>query len=289
MKYLGSFLCALIVMTLPVQAQVTVDISLAQDQFFAGEEMPLTVKVINRSGQILRFGHRPDWLTFTIESKEGHIVRKMGEVPVDDEEFFLGSSKLGKKVVDLAPYFGFSRPGRYTVTASVMITEWNQEVSSAPLAFDIVMGAKMWEQEIGLPRSGGSTNQAPELRRYTLHQATYKRTRLMLYVQVSDPSGKIYKVFPIGPLLSFGQPEPQVDGLSNLHLLYQDGPRSYSYTVVDPHGTVLIRQSYDMAPRPRLSINSDGLFEVVGGARRIKSTDIPPPQPAENNVSTAKP
>ena len=67
---------------------------------------------------------------------------------------------------------------------------------------------------------------------------------LMLYVRVTGSDGNIYKVFPLGRMLSFGQPEPQVDKLSNLHVLYQDGPRAFNYTVTSPDGTLLIRQTY---------------------------------------------
>ena len=271
-----------------LQAQVTVDVSLDQDQFLPGEAMPITVRITNRSGQTLHLGKDPDWLTFSIESKEGFVVVKSGEVPVEGE-FALESSKRAIKVVNLAPYFIFPSPGAYSVTASVMIKDWNQQVSAAPKSFDIIHGAKLWEQEVGLPVPPGATNRTPELRKYSLYQANYLRTRLMLYVQVSDPSGKIYRVFPIGPMLSFGQPEPQVDKLSNLHVLYQDGPRLFNYTEIDPQGNVVLRQEYDMAPRPKLKVNAEGDIKVVGGARRVTSRDVPPPKPAENDAQTEKP
>jgi hypothetical protein len=289
MKKLALLLSIFVAAAWSLQAQVTVDLSLPQDQFLAGEAMPVTVRVVNRSGQTLQLGKDPAWLTFNVESKDGYVVIKKGETPVDAVDVMLPSAKLGKMQFDIAPYFSFSKPGRYTVSASVVIREWNQIVTSEPTAFDIIIGSKMWEQEVGLPKAPGAEDRPPEIRRYTLHQANYLRSRLMLYVQVSDLQGRIYKVFPIGPLLSFGQPEPQVDRLSNLHILYQDGQRSYNYTVVDPHGTVLLRQEYDMAPRPRLSLNAEGNFEVIGGKRRITSHDVPPAKPPEENVPTAKP
>ncbi|HLP77320.1 MAG TPA: hypothetical protein VK327_10415 [Candidatus Paceibacterota bacterium] len=291
MKILG-LLVALFATTFCAQAQVKVELSLPQDEFLAGEAMPLTVRIVNRSGQTLHFGGSPDWMTFAIESKDGYIITKKGDVPVEDYNLALESSKLGKTDVDLAPYFSFSKPGRYTVTASVMIKEWNQQVSSESKSFDVIVGAKLWDQEIGLPKAANAEDQAPEVRRYTLYQANYLRKRLMLYVQITDINGRVFKVFPIGPMLSFGGPEPQVDRLSNLHVLYQDGQRTYNYTVVDPHGTVLIRQKYDMidmGPRPKLKINPEGRFEVVGGARRITANDVPPPKPSETNAETAKP
>jgi hypothetical protein len=290
MKTLGLLCSLTVAMTCFVQAQVTVDVTLSQDQYLAGEAMPLIVRITNRSGQTLHFGNDADWLTFSIESKEGYVVTKKGEVPVDHYDLNLASSKMGKTEVDLAPYFAFSKPGRYTVTASVVIKEWNREVSSQPKSFDIIIGSKMWEQEVGLPKTPGAVDATPEIRKYALHQANYRRARLMLYVQITDATGKVFKVFPIGPMLSFGGPEPQVDRFSNLHVLYQDGQRSFNYTVVDPHGTVLLRHEYDMAPRPRLKLDPDGNFVVVGGIRRITANDVPPSKlPEKTHVPPAKP
>jgi len=282
MKKSGLLFFVLMAAACSLRAQVTVDVSLDQDDFLPGEAMPMKVRITNRSGQTLQLGKDQDWLTFSIESKDGFVVVKAGEVPVEGE-FTLETSKRAIKEVNLAPYFIFPSPGRYSVTASVMIKDWNQQISAAPKAFDIIQGAKLWEQEVGLPVSPDATNNTPELRKYSLYQANYLK-RLMLYVQVTAASGKIYRVFPIGPMLSFGQPEPQVDKLSNLHVLYQDGPRSFNYTVIDSQGNVLLRQTFDMAPRPKLKVNAEGNIEVVGGARRVTSRDIPPPKPAENDA-----
>lgn len=289
MKIPGLLLSAFFSAACCLQAQVSVDLTLSQDNFLPGEAMPLTVRVVNRSGQTLQMGSDQDWLSFSVESKDGYIVSKKGDVPVDDWAFTLPSAKQAKKVVDLAPYFSFPKPGRYVVTANVFIKEWNQHVASAPAMFDVIVGSKMWEQEVGLPKTPGATNESPVIRRYILHQANYLRKGLMLYVQISDSNGHVLKVFPVGPMLSFGRPEPQVDSDSNLHLLYQDGKMSYSYTVVDPDGDVVVRQAYDMVSRPKLKLNTEGKFEVVGGKRRIKATDVPPPAVANDDAQNAKP
>jgi len=137
-------------------------------------------------------------------------------------------------------------------------------------------GRRLWEQEFGVPKAPGDTNAVPEMRRYALQEANYLRSRLTLYVQVTDATGKINKVLPIGPMISFGQPEPKVDKMSNLHLLYQNGPRSFSYTVINPDGEIIARQTYDYTTRPRLMADPSGVLTVVGGSRRITHDDLPP-------------
>ena len=114
-------------------AQVSVDLALDQDQFLPNESVRLAVKITNRSGQPLHLGADPDWLTFSVESADGFVVVKNGEVPVV-EPFDLESSQMATKHVDLQPYFPMGRPGRYKVTATMRIKAWSLTVTSAPHA-----------------------------------------------------------------------------------------------------------------------------------------------------------
>jgi hypothetical protein len=86
----------------------------------------------------------------------------------------------------------------------------------------VIDGAKLWSQTFGLPVPAGVTNRAPEVRKYTLEEANYLRSQLRMYVQVSDESEThIFKIRAIGPMVSFSQPEAQLDRLSHLHVMYQ--------------------------------------------------------------------
>jgi hypothetical protein len=275
---------------LPVSAQVTVEVTFEQDQFLAGEALPAAVKIHNRSGQTLHMGRDPDWLTFTVESRDGYVVTKTGEAPVTGE-FTLETSRVATRRVDLAPYFALGRPGRYTVTATVRIKEWDGQVSSPPKPFDIVAGARLWSQEFGVPRPAGTSNQPPDLRRYTLQQANYVRKQLWLYLRVTDESeARVIKVLPIGPLIGFSRPEPQVDQLSRLHVLYQDGPRSFNYTVISPDGEIVLRQTYEyLGSRPRLQADQNGNIGVAGGVRRVTINDVPAPKKNDDASPPARP
>jgi hypothetical protein len=290
MKLTGLTLGLALAPLLPVSAQVTAEVTLEQEQFLGGEALPAAVRVTNRSGQTLHFGSEPDWLTFLVESRDGFIVVKNGEVPVLGE-FTLESSKVATRHVDLAPYFALPRPGRYHVTATVRVKEWDATLTTQPKSFDIIQGAKLWSQDFGVPAAAGVTNQLPEVRKYTLQQANYLRTQLRLYLRLTDAAeSKVIKVFSLGPMVSFSQPEPQLDQFSNLHLLYQNGARSFSYIVVTPDGDVVVRQTHEYAnSRPRLQIDRDGKFVVAGGMRRVSSNDVPAPKSPPEEVKPAQP
>lgn len=279
MKRSSLWLGLLLVSLATVSAQVTVEVTQEQEQFLPGETLPVAVRITNLSGQTLHLGAESNWLVFAVQALDDHIVSQMGDVPVVGA-FALESSKVAIKHVDLAPYFALSEPGRYAVTAMVRIPEWGREIMSSPTSFTIIRGAKLWEQEVGLPKVPGAASAVPEVRKYILQQANYLKGRIRLYLRVTDGTGlRSFRVVPIGPMVSFGRPEPQVDQLSNLHVLYQYGPHSFSYTVFDPAGWLLRRQTYDyIGTRPRLAVNQAGDIEVIGGVRRFTDSDVPPPK-----------
>lgn len=254
-------------------AQVSVELSLDQNDFLPSEAVPLAVKITNRSGQQLHLGADADWLTFNVESSDGFVVIKNAEVPVTGE-FDLETSQLAIKRVDLQPYFSMTKPGRYHVIATLHIRDWSAQMASAPQHFDVIAGAKLWAQDFGVP---SATNGAPEVRKYTLEQANYLKEQLRLYVQVSDSAeSTVYKVSALGPMVSFSHPEAQVDRQSRLNVLWQTGAQSFSYSIVNPDGSLAATDYYDnFYSRPRLAVNDNGDVVVLGGTRRPKPTDLP--------------
>jgi hypothetical protein len=292
MRRVGFALGLLVASLLAAPSQITVEVLLDQDQFLVGESLPVGARITNLSGQTLRLGGESDWLTFDIESARGSVVQKTGDVPVV-REFTLQSSKMATKRVDLAPYFTLTQPGRYYITATARIPDWPRTIPpSAKKGFDILEGAKLWEQEFGVPLPHGTTNTTPEVRKYILQQANYLKGQIRLYLRVTDASGaRTFRVFPIGTLLSFSRPEFQVDKYSRLHVLYESGPHSFSYTVFSPDGSLLVRQTYDFkATRARLKVDDEGNISVLGGSRHVTSNDLPPPETTEGlDSSKGKP
>lgn len=254
-------------------AQVSLELTLDQEQFLPNEAVRLAVKITNTSGQRLHLGADPSWLTFDVEAKDDFVVVKNSDVPVVDP-FDVESSQLAIKHVNLQPYFQIGRVGRYKVTATMRIKEWGLAVNSTPIYFDVVHGAELWSQNFGVMIA---TNQPPEPRKYALIKANYLRQQLRLYLQVSSSDGlQVYKVQALGPLVSFNLPEEEVDRFSQLHVLWQTGAQSFSYAVVGPDGSEVSRDIYDnFNSRPRLSVTSTGDVVVLGGTRRPRPGELP--------------
>jgi hypothetical protein len=286
MKTLSSLLAAWLLWVGAAAAQVTVETTLAQDQFLPGEPILVAVKISNLSGQTLTFGQDAEWLSFTLETREGALVQRQGEVPVLGE-FKVETTQAGTRRVDLAPYFSVHKFGRYKVTATVKIPAWDKQVSSRPTSFDVVNGTKLWEQEFGLPAEPGQAQGAPEVRKYALLQANLVK-HLRLYVRITDAAEEhIYRLFSLGDMVSINRPEAQLDKYGNLHVLYQVGAHSFNYSVVNPQGRLMLREAHDYTTsRPRLSADQDGRISIRGGARRETANDLPPSAPP---VSTNRP
>jgi hypothetical protein len=166
--------------------------------------------------------------------------------------------------------------------ATVRIKAWGAQIASPPKDVDIIEGAKLWTREFGVP-VGPGLNQPPELRRYTLLQANYLRSELRLYFRLSDVAeSRLFKVFPLGQMVSFGRPETEVDGRSQLHVLHQNGARTSLYTVINPEGDVVMRKLYDyLEARPKLQLDREGNISVAGGVRRLTGDDLPAEKASE--------
>ena len=261
-----------------------------QNEFIVGEAIPVAVRIVNHSGQTIHFGSEP-WVSYSVEAMDSFVVRKTGEGPIA-HDFDVETSKMATLHSDLQPYFTITHGGRYKITATVRIKDWGGELTSEPAYFDIIRGTKIWEQEFGVPQPAGAPKGAPEVRKYSPQRATYLK-HMRLYLRVSDPTeATIYKVIPVGPIVSFANPRAQLDAQNNLHLLYEDGARSFNYSVTNPDGEVLVRRTYFYSDKaPRLTLDESGKITVVGGVRRVTSTgsvpavqsaatphDLPPPK-----------
>src|SRR5204863_6065890 len=142
----------------------------------------------------------------------------------------------------------------------------------------ITSGVKLWETRFGVPQEDANTR--PEIRKFQLVQANHLK-ELTLYVRITDETESFtYSIFTLGALIGFSRPEPQLDRWSNLHVLYQDGARSFRYNVVTPTGLLLTRESWEIkdSGRPELNVGNDGHIAVAGGIRRVSASDLPPPE-----------
>jgi hypothetical protein len=270
-------LAAALLAAVAASAQVKIEVQFDGEQFIANEQLITRVRIVNDSGVTLHLGEEPDWLGFAIESLEGPYVRELRPLNVVGA-FDLESSHTATKRVDLAPVFDLTKTGRYKVVATVKIPAFKTSFASPGKTFFIVTGSRMKEIQFGVPPNVAPANPdgSPEVRKYILIQAlSGKDTKF--YVRVTDARENNIHVVPIGTLVGFSKPEPQLDKWSNLHVLYQQGARAFTYSVINPDGLMIARETHEISDtRPTMVVNDEGHISVRGGVRRPSVDDLPP-------------
>lgn len=280
-KYLSLFV--LLAWAVAARAQVNVEILLDEQQFLRGEPVLLRLKISNFSGQAVRLGDDPEWVSFIVTGEDGKALRAVAAMP-PVKPFTIESAKTVALRVDLAPYFDLHTAGRFAASARIQFPQLQKEFTTEPQKFDIISGVKVWEKDVGVP---GTT--PPVVRKYALQQATFfKETRL--YARVAEANeADIVRVVALGALPSAGRPEAAVDNSSQLHVLYQAGQKNFTYAIVTPQGDLIVRQTHEITTtRPRLRAEADGRITVSGGARKMALSDLPPPKPETNAVVQAR-
>lgn len=273
---------------------VEAQMSLEQNQLLPDEKMHLKVSIQNRSGQELKLGTGSDWIAFTVVGAKNAVVSQLGtnHVPIDGE-FTLPAGLSATREFNLTPYFDFRQPGRYSVKAAIKIPQWRQEVAVQPVSFTIVNGLRLANlpdiPPVGVPLLHGQGNLPPEIRRYVLERSD-ATAGMKLYVRLTDASGsQTLRLIPIGPFFSYSDPDVKLDRFNDLHVLHQTGAQAFTYCVIDTLGQILERQTYQYTDRrPALRADTQGGVVVVGGARVVSASDLPPPQ-KESPVSSANP
>ena len=261
---------------------LTAELQLDQDQFLSDEDVPLKVRIINRSGQPVVLGTAKQWITFDVVGEHDYVVAKLGEMQVQSP-FTLLSGQAVTREFNPTPYFGYRRMGRYRLGAIIKVPQWKQEVACKPVAFTISEGLPLpdlGDLSVGVPPPPGATNTAPEMRHYSLVRVS-SLNEVHLYFRLTDDHGQALRVYPLGRTVDFGRPEVQLDSANNLNVLFQTGAHVLTYAVIDPNGSMLARQYHEFTQtRPSLRLGDDGRVVVGGGHRVPTLNDLPAAAPA---------
>ena len=277
MKRFLSFLgCWLALAPWLAAQQVRIELMTEQDQFLPGEPLLIGVRITNLSGRPLQFGTEPDWINFVVKGLRDEPVSRLVDIRAPGAVVIQNSETQTRKV-NITPFFDLTRPGPYTISATVKMQESGEyRPSLAPRRIEIVKGTRVWEQLFDAPR--GSDLALPEARKYALVRSPNPK-RMRLYLRLTDVEEKrILNVTSLGQAFTFNTPEAQMDRTSLLHVLHQTGARSFTYHVISPDGEVVMRRIYDYeGTRPGLKTDPEGQLAEAGGVRKPDANDLPPP------------
>jgi hypothetical protein len=277
-----AFICFCLSLTSALGQPLGVQVRFAKDTYLMYEALPATVSIHNYSGREIQLdeGNQQLSLTFVVTTESGQMIRSLGR-PTLVAPVIIPPGQTVAQTIDLLPLYELRDRGTYKVRAQVKMPVGSFE--SAPVRITIINGRQLWTQAVGLPVSDGSPQ---EYRTYTLLAWQGPRED-SLYVSVRDDAhSMVYSLIPLGSFLTTREPEARIDRAGNLHVLFQNGPRSYGYVEVDPIARPLARAAHsDFTGRPTLT-ETGGEISVTGGEqtypkreRVISDEELPPPTP----------
>jgi hypothetical protein len=259
-----------------------VQVHFEKDTYLMYEALPATVSIHNYSGREIQLdeGNQQLLLTFVVTTENGQMIRNLSQ-PALGAPVIIPPGQTVAQTIDLLPLYELRERGTYTVQAQVRTPSGNFE--SAPVRITVINGRQLWTQVVGLPVNDGSPQQ---YRTFTLFARQGPRED-SLYVSVRDDEhSMVYSLIPLGSFLTTREPEARIDRAGNLHVLFQNGPRSYGYVEVDPIARPLARAAYsDFTGRPTLT-ETGGEISVAGGEqtypkreRVMSDEELHPPPP----------
>jgi len=277
------------------QAQIKVDISFKRTLYMIYEPIICTVNIENLSGRMLDLSDTATdkWFGFQIETLDGRPVPAVNSAYRNEPVQVAAGAKLIRNI-NITPLYPLGEFGTYRVQATVYSSQDNKYFSSPKLNIEVTEGRLLWQQTVGVPPGAGSgQSRTISILAHRLPQTS------MLYVRMEDKdSGTVYCTTQLGRFVAFSNPDVQLDGGNQVHIIQNIAPRAFLYSHFDLDGKVLKQQAYQLDKnRPYLAKLSDNSITVVGGTpydpnavpeekKLPKLSDRPVPLPTPEGKAT---
>jgi len=272
---LAPFLClATVLLTLPVHAQIQVDIAMKRSLFILHEPILATVTITNLSGGEVTFedtGVR-QWFGFEVERMDGRPLPP-SDASYTNQPLQLGTGQKISRTVNLTPLYPFGEFGGYRIRAAVNLAASSRYFTSPNLNIEITEGRVLWKKTVGVPQGapGGGSTRTVTLLSHRLPEST------QLYLRIEDDkSGTVYCTHKLGRFLTFGKPSILLDEKNQVHILQNIAPKNFIYSHIGLNGEVIQRKTYnEFGSRPALRRTTEGGVALVGGQVYDPSAPLP--------------
>jgi hypothetical protein len=256
---LGSFS----LWALRAEAQIQVELKLPRLQFIAYEPVMATLHITNLAGRDVDL-HDADgqaWFGFEVTGSEGQPISPL-KTTSDQLPLKIEAGKRVTQKINLTPLFQVQDFGTYHVRAHIYFSDLSKFFYSQTKVFEVTDARPIWQKTVGVPDGSGPGN----ARTYSLLTNRFP-DHTSLYVRVEDrDTGVVYATYSLGRILSFGEPQAEVDQVNRLHVLHCATPRNWAYSQVGLNGELLAHSSFmETKTRPRLAHAADGGVNVQGG------------------------
>jgi hypothetical protein len=250
---------ALILLPLSARAQIQVDLKFKRLQYIAHEPVLATMTITNLAGREIELRDDKDqhWYGFEITGDQGRNLPPLPHPAEPPLKIAPGNSVTRK--INLTPLFPITDLGVYHVRANVFLADLNKFFYARAKVFEVTNARPIWQRTVGDPAGAGVRTYSLMTNRFPDHTS--------LYVRVEDKENNlVYATYSLGRVISFDEPQAEVDRNNRLHVLQCSGPRVWSYSVVSPDGKLLKHATYpQIRGAPRLRRTDDAQVTVRGG------------------------
>ena len=267
--------CALLFLfAVTVEGQIQVDLKFKRLQYIAFEPVIATVTITNLAGRAIALHNSEDlpWYGFEVTAKDGRTLPPLPHAPEPPLEMAAGTSVTRK--INLTPLFPITDLGVYHVRANVFFADLNKFFYAKAKVIEVTNARPIWQRTVGDPMSSAARTYSLMTNRFPDHTS--------LYVRVEDKQNSlVYGTYSLGRVISFDQPQAEIDRQNQLHVLQPSAPRIWAYSVVGLDGRLLKHAIYSQTrSMPRLRRSSEGAVSVAGG-----TLDAPAPPPSASRTA----
>jgi hypothetical protein len=247
-----------------LQAQIQVDLKLPRLQFIAHEPVIATLGITNLAGRDVDL-HDADgqsWFGFEVTGAEGQPIGLAGAT-TEQLPLRIEAGKRVTRKINLTPLYQVHDFGTYHVRAHVYFSDLSKFFYSQTKVFEVTDARPIWQRTVGIPEGNPESGAA---RTYSLLSNRFP-DHTSLYVRVEDKdSGIVYATYSLGRIISFDEPQAELDQTNRLHVLHCAAPRNWSYSEIGLNGELLAHSSFmETKSRPRLTHTPAGDVTVRGG------------------------
>lgn len=262
MKLLASAICLLVAAQF-ADAQIQVELKFKRLQYVAYEPVTATLKITNLAGRDVDLHDlgTQRWFGFEVTGGQQQLLAPaalQSEPPLHIE-----SGKSVTRKIDLGTLYPVHDFGTYHVRAHVFFADLNKFFYSPAKVFQVADARPIWQKTVGVPDgqpgAGGARTYSLLSNRFPDHTS--------LYVRVEDKnSGTVFRTYSLGRVISFDQPQVEIDRANQLHVLHCTAPRTWAYSHVGLNGELLKQSTFlQVKSQPHLKRVADGLIAVHGG------------------------
>ncbi len=275
----GLLLVAFLALSLPVRAQLGINLEADRNVYVRYEPVKLTLVLRNYSGHELDFGglaqdsgevvvvvSRSDIMGVEVK----HLAQELGE-------FELGAGETRRLEFTLNRLVNMQPVTDYTVYAQVKHPDLGSDYRSAQVQVEVREGTAIWQRQTGVP--GGDRDGVRAVRKVSM--VRLHETKQDTYCLRIEDDKTVYRVVRLGPYIYGGEPQVDLDAAANTHVLMRSKARLYSHRVYDFNGRLKQEKYYIVEDGQPLLIRDDdtGRIGVSGGRPAVAGVDYTTPEP----------